>query len=166
MERGAGAWADLGGAPYLPVGAVFVPLSWTGAGGEEDWAKDKAALDLLGKSGVHDLVLSAGAKGLTHVAPAAAQRVLDYLDANGFHYGLRIADFPQDPLIGYVVKPAVYRTASPSASGPTRFRTYSQPGGCVLCAGVAQRRRDRGQRRGPGHGRRDGAGDAQGPGDG
>lgn len=110
------------GAPYLPVGAVFVPLSWTGKGGEEDWSKDKAALDLLGKRGVHDLVLSAGAKGLTHVPPAAAQRVLDYLDVGGFHYGLRIADFPKDPLIGYVVKPAVYRSPLPSASGPTRFR--------------------------------------------
>ncbi len=110
------------GQAYLPAGAVFVPLSWTGAGGEEDWNKDKAALDALGKGGVHDLVLSAGAKGLTHVAPPAAQRVLDYLDANGFRYGLRIADFPKDPLIGYVIKPAVYRNPSPSASGPTRFR--------------------------------------------
>ncbi len=77
---------------------------------------------MLGKRGVHDVVLSAGAKGLTHVPPAAVQRVLDYLDANGFHYGLEIADFPKDPLIGYVVKPAVYRNPSPSASGPTMFR--------------------------------------------
>ena len=110
------------GAPYLPAGAIFVPLSWTGGGGAEDWSKDKAALDMLGKGGVHDLVLSAGAKGLTHVPAGAVQRVLDYLDANGFHYGLRIADFPKDPLIGYVVKPAVYRNPSPSAVGPTRFR--------------------------------------------
>jgi len=110
------------GQAYLPAGAVFVPLSWTGAGGGEDWSKDKAALDLLGKGGVHDLVLSAGAKGLTHVPAAAAQRVLDYLDANGFHYGLRIADFPKDPLIGYVVKPAVYRNSAPSPSAPTQFR--------------------------------------------
>ena len=121
---GQGHGLNWEGAPYLPVGAVFVPLSWTGtgAGGGDGWAKDKVALDALGKGGVHDLVLSAGAKGLTHVMPAAAQRVLDYLDANGFHYGLRIADFPKDPLIGYVVKPAVYRNPSPSASGPTRFR--------------------------------------------
>jgi len=110
------------GQPYLPAGAVFTPSSWTGKGTEEEWGKDKAALDMLGKGGVHDLVLSAGAKGLTHVPAAAAQRVLDYLDANGFHYGLRIADFPQDPLIGYVVKPAVYRNPSPSTAGPTRFR--------------------------------------------
>ena len=110
------------GQPYLPSGAVFVPLSWTGKGGDEDWAKDRAALDRLGKGGVHDLVLSAGAKGLTHVPSPAAQRVLDYLDANGFRYGLRIADFPKDPLIGYVVKPVVYRNPSPAATGPTLFR--------------------------------------------
>ena len=119
---GQGHGLNWEGAPYLPAGAVFVPSSWTGAGGAEDWAKDKSALDVLTKGGVHDLVLSAGTKGLTHVPVAAAQRVLDYLDANGFHYGLRIADFPKDPLIGYVVKPAVYRSASPSAAGPTRFR--------------------------------------------
>ena len=110
------------GAPYLPVGASVTPLSWTGGGTEDDWAKDKAVLDLLNKRGVHDVVLSAGAKGLTHVPPAAVQRVLDYLDAQGFRYGLKIADFPKDPLIGYVVKPAVYRNPSPAASGPTVFR--------------------------------------------
>lgn len=110
------------GQAYLPAGAVFTPSSWTGAGSEEEWEKDKAALDVLGKRGARDLVLSAGAKGLTHVPPVRVQRVLDYLDANGFHYGLRIADFPLNPLIGYVVKPAVYRNPSPSASGPTRFR--------------------------------------------
>ncbi len=110
------------GAPYLPVGAAVTPQSWTGAGTEDDWAQDKSALDMLGKRGVHDVVLSAGAKGLTHVTPAAVQRVLDYLDANGFHYGLEIADFPKDPLIGYIVKPAVYRNPSPAASGPTRFQ--------------------------------------------
>ena len=110
------------GQAYLPVGAVFAPASWTGAATEASWAKDRAALDLLGKRAVHDLVLSAGTKGLTRVSPAAVQRVLDYLDANGFHYGLRIADFPKNPLIGYVVKPAVYRNPSPSAAGPTRFR--------------------------------------------
>ena len=59
---------------------------------------------------------------MTHVLPSAVQRVLDYLDANGFHYGLKIADFPKDPLVGYVIKPAVYRNPSPSDTGPTQFR--------------------------------------------
>ena len=109
-------------APYLPVGAAFLPRSWTGSGTDEEWAKDQLALGALSKRGVREVVLSAGAKGLTHVPPAAVQRVLDYLDANGFHYGLEIADFPKDPLIGYVIKPSVYRNPAPSASGPTQFR--------------------------------------------
>jgi hypothetical protein len=109
------------GAAYLPVGVSWTPLSWAN-GTDENWAKDKATLAMFSKQGVHDMILSAGTKGLTHVPTAAVQRVLDYLDANGFHYGLQIADFPQDPLIGYVVKPAVYRNPTPPASGPTRFR--------------------------------------------
>ena len=46
------------GAAYLPVGAAWTPLSWSSAE-EANWAKDKAAMDLYGKQGVHDLVLSA-----------------------------------------------------------------------------------------------------------
>ena len=127
------------GMAYLPVGVSWTPLSW-GGGTEENWAKDKAALDLFGKHGVHDLILSAGANGLTHVPPAAVQRVLDYLDANGFHYGLKIADFPKDPLIGYVVKPAVYRNPSPSSSGPARFRHIPGLRRCLLFAGLPGRK--------------------------
>ena len=151
------------GQAYLPAGAVFVPLSWTGTGGEEDWGKDKAALDLLSKGGVHDLVLSAGAKGLTHVPPPAAQRVLDYLDANGFHYGLRIADFPKDPLIGYIVKPAVYRNSAPSPSAPTLFRHI--PGladAFYVLVGAKDGGMDESGGR-PGRRRRDRAGDAEEP---
>jgi hypothetical protein len=109
------------GTPYLPVGASFVPITWTDLPTDDNWAKDKAALDLLAKNGVHDVLLSAGTKGLTHASPAAVQRVLDYLDAQHFDYGLRIADAPADLLVGTVVKPAVYRNPSPSATGPIRF---------------------------------------------
>lgn len=108
--------------PYLPVGAVFSPQSWVGSAADEDWAKDKIALVALSKRGVREVVLSAGTTGLTHVSAGAVQRVLDYLDANGFRYGLEIADFPKDPLIGTVVKPSVYRNAAASVSGPTEFR--------------------------------------------
>ena len=110
------------GTPFLPVGATFVPLSWAGNAPDDAWDKDKAALEILGKGGVKEILLSAGTRGLTHVSTVRVQRVLDYLDGQGFDYGLRIADAPQDPLIGYVVKPAVYRNPSPSTSGPTRFR--------------------------------------------
>jgi len=110
------------GSPYLPVGATFAPLSWGALAGPEAWDKDKAALDLLDARGVHDVVLTAGTRGLTSVPPRSVQRVLDYLDSRRMGYGLRIADVTQNPLIGYVVKPAVYRNPSPSGAGPTRFR--------------------------------------------
>ena len=110
------------GSPYLPVGAAFAPLSWGASAGEGSWDKDRAALDLLNARGVHDVVLTAGARGLTAVPPRSVQRVLDYLDSRRMGYGLRIADVTQNPLIGYVVKPAVYRNPSPSTAGPTRFR--------------------------------------------
>ena len=110
------------GTPYLPVGASVIPATWVDLPTDANWAKDKAALDVLKKSGVRDVLLSAGTRGLTHTSPAAVQRVLDYLDANKFQYGLRIADAPDTPLIGTVVKPAVYRNPSPPTNGPTRFR--------------------------------------------
>ncbi len=109
------------GTPYLPVGASFIPSTWTELPTDANWAKDKAALDVLKKSGVRDVLLSAGTRGLTHASPAAVQRVVDYLEANHFQYGLRIADAPDNLLVGTVVKPAVYRNPSPPASGPTRF---------------------------------------------
>ena len=108
--------------PYLPVGASFTPQSWIGTGSEDDWAKDALALGVLSKRGVREVTLSAGTKGLTHIPVASVQRVLDYLDANNFRYGLEIADFPKDPLVGYIIKPSVYRNAAVSDSGPTEFR--------------------------------------------
>ena len=108
--------------PYLPVGAMFTPQSWTGIGSEEEWAKDMLALGTLSKRGVREVTLTAGPKGLTHIPVAAVQRVLDYLDANNFRYGLEIADFPKDPLVGYIVKPSVYRNAAASGTAPTEFR--------------------------------------------
>ena len=109
------------GLPYLPVGATVTPASWAAGAGDADWAADKITLDGLAKGGVRDVLLTAGARGLTHVPPAAVQRVLDYLDSKKISYGLKIADFPQDPLTGYVVKPAAYRNPSPAVNGPTQF---------------------------------------------
>ncbi len=109
------------GTPYLPVGADFVPTTWTNLPTDGNWAKDKAALEGLKKAGIRDVLLSAGTRGLTHASPAAVQRVLDWLEANHFQYGIRIADTPDNPLVGTVVKPAVYRNPSPPTNGPTRF---------------------------------------------
>lgn len=111
-------WDD---QPYLPVGGAFMPHVWVEGNNDANWALDQASLDTLKKHHVTDLILTAGSYGLIHVHAAAVQRVLDYLDANGFRYGINIADFPKDPLIGYVVRPAVYRDPSLPSSGPARF---------------------------------------------
>lgn len=113
------------GAAYLPVGVTFIPQSWATGATADAWAADQKALDDLKAHGILDICLSAGTVGLTHVAPAQVQKTLDYLDANGFRYGIEIADFPKDPLIGYVIKPGVYRDASPPVAGPDRFSHIS-----------------------------------------
>lgn len=113
------------GAAYLPVGLTVTPKSWATGAAADAWAADQKTLDDLKAHGVLDVCLSAGKAGLTHVAPALVQKTLDYLDANGFRYGVEIADFPRDPLIGYVIKPGVYRDASPPVSGPVRFSHIS-----------------------------------------
>ncbi len=109
------------GAPYLPVGGMWTPQSWQTGAPATAPAADKQFLDTLKAHGVFDVCLSAGVRGLTHVPPAVVQRTLDALEAGGFHYGLEIADFPHDPLIGYVIKPGAYRNPSPPTEGPARF---------------------------------------------
>ncbi len=110
------------GAAYVPVGGVWVPRSWKPDANAADWDADKAFLANLSAHGLRDVCVSAGAASLVHVSVPAVQRVLDALDAGGFHYGLRLAAFPRDPVVGYLIKPGVYRNPSPPASGPVRFR--------------------------------------------
>lgn len=111
-------WDD---QPYIPVGGAFMPHSWVDGNNDSNWELDKSALDTLKKHHVVDLILTAGNYGLLHVHSDAIQKVLDYLDANGFRYGIEIADFPKDPLSGYVVRPSVYRNPSLPDNGPARF---------------------------------------------
>lgn len=114
-----------GGAPYIPVGGTFTPTSWAADSTDDAWAADKQALDSWKAHGVLDICLTAGNVGLTQIPADRVQRVIDYLDANGFRYGIKIADYPKDPLVGYVIKPGVYRDPSPPADGPVRFGPIS-----------------------------------------
>ena len=107
-----------GGTPYVPVGGTFTPASWAADASADAWNADKQSLDNWKSHGVLDICLDAGSVGLTQVPPDRVQRVIDYLDANGFRYGIEVADFPKDPLVGYVVKPGVYRDPAPPTSGP------------------------------------------------
>ena len=101
------------GKPYLPVGGAFEPRYWTLGQTEDNWNADIAALESLKKSHVIDLYLTSGNAGLTHIPSAAVQRIVDYLDAGGFHYGIEIADCNAQPLTGFNVKPSLYRQVGP-----------------------------------------------------
>jgi hypothetical protein len=97
----------------MPVGGRFEPHYWADGQTNANWAADIAALQTLKKNHIQDLYLSTPA-GLPHVDAAVVQKLIDYLDANGFRYGLEIGDHPKDPLIGYVIKPSILRSI-PSA---------------------------------------------------
>lgn len=96
------------GQPYLPAGGVFEPHYWVEDQTPANWDADAAALGALKQNHVLDIYLYAP-QGLTHVPPAAVQRTLDYLEQNGFRYGIEIGDRPNDLLTGYIIKPAVLR---------------------------------------------------------
>jgi len=102
--------------PYLPVGGAFEPHYWTDGQTEDNWKADVAALGVLHEHRVLDLYLTSGSAGLTSIPAAAVQRMIDYLDANGFRYGLEIADCHTSPLTGFVVKPELYRQVGPGST--------------------------------------------------
>jgi hypothetical protein len=106
---------------YLPVGGLYTPQCWAQDATADAWDADKKVFDDWKAHGVGDVCLSAGKVGLTHVPVQRVQQVLDYLEGHGFHYGIEIADFPKDPLVGYVIKPGVYRDPAPPTVGPARF---------------------------------------------
>lgn len=112
-----------GGRPYLPAGGLFQSRYLGGSQSDDEWNADAADLATLKSHGVTDIILMAsGSEGLTRIPPEALQRMLDYLDANGFTYGLDIADFPRDPLDAFVINPAIYRAPAPEGGAPTTFR--------------------------------------------
>lgn len=115
------------GEPYLPVGGRFQARSWDARAGETEWQADVAALQTLKEKNVVDLLVQpARGAGITSVPVEKIQRLLDYLDAQNFSYGVSLSDGPRDPLIGYVVRPGAYRQAGVSAAasdgGAARLR--------------------------------------------
>ncbi len=133
------------GEAYLPVGGRFQARSWATGAGEADWQADLAALKTLKEKGVSDLLLQPAATaqsrptGITNVAPAALQRLMDYLDAEGFTYGVSLNDGPRDPLIGYVVRPGAYRRGDVQAPQGTTLRFPLQNLGSSLFFAATQK---------------------------
>ena len=108
------------GQPYLPAGGVFEPHYWAEGQTDANWGLDVAALSTLKQNHVQDIILR-NPQGLTHAPASAVQQTIDYLDKNGFRYGIEVGDSPKDPLTGYVVKPSVYRAIPSGSSSAIKF---------------------------------------------
>ncbi len=116
-----------GGQPWIPAGGLFQSRFLTGPQTEENWNADKADLQTLKQHGIRSLVLvtSAAIDHITNISPADLQNVLDYLDAQGFQYGISLSSFPHDPVEATIVNPALYRVASPVAGSVNYFSNLS-----------------------------------------
>lgn len=132
--------------PYIPMGGRFVPKSWDRNATVSDWTDDKAELATLKREGIADLYLSPGELGISGVPHASVQRIVDYLDANGFRYGIELLDFPSKPLVGFLVKPTALRQSSPGQNPKFTnlqlpvsavYALVSAPDGEILKTGTA-----------------------------
>jgi hypothetical protein len=95
---------------YVPIGGTFTPRYLAEAATEENWQKDTQALATLKAKGIQDVLIKPIASAV-HISPAVWQRLIDYLDAQGFRYGIAFGAGVTTPLTGTVVKPANYRIA-------------------------------------------------------
>jgi hypothetical protein len=109
------------GRPYVPVGVSFVPRGVVPGASDSDHQADLAALDAIKSSGIVDVLLKAPGP-ITATDPAAWQKIIDYLDANGFTYGIEMSDGPKDTLRGYLVSPNRYRLEGPTTDATITFR--------------------------------------------
>ena len=102
-----------GGAPYIPVGGAFASRYLALGATDENYAADVKALETIKSKGITDIILKSTGP-ITSVDPAALQKMIDYLDANGFTYGIEMDDGPKEALKGYLVSPNRYRLEGPS----------------------------------------------------
>lgn len=99
--------------PYIPVGTVFVSQYLAPTVGDDAYVADVKNLETLKSKGITDVILTSGGP-ITLSAPASLQKMIDYLDANGFTYGIELDDGPKTPLQGYIISPNRYRLEGPS----------------------------------------------------
>ena len=102
------------GEAYIPVGTSFVPKYVVQGDTEENYQADVKALESLKTKGVTDILLK-GSGPITAGDPLAWQRIVNYLDTNGFTYGIELDDGPKEPLQGYLVALNRYRLEGPSS---------------------------------------------------
>ena len=99
--------------PYIPVGGAFVSRYLALGATEDNYASDVKALDTIKSKGITDIILKSTGP-ITSVDPAALQKMIDYLDANGFTYGIEMNDGPKEALRGYLISPNRYRLEGPT----------------------------------------------------
>lgn len=122
------------GVPYVPTGVVFHSRYVTIDQTEENWQADVQSLELLKSRGITDLLLAAGAP-ISWTFPDAWQKLLDYLDSNGFTYGLDLSDGPTEDVSGFLVRPNRYRLPNISSDGDYSFGATDIVGGVfALCS--------------------------------
>ena len=116
-----------GGRPWIPAGGLFESKYLSGSQSDADWEADKAALTVLKTHGIHSLILvcSSELDPITDIPAADLQKVLTYLDDQGFQYGLQISSFPRDPVTAFVADPAVYRVAAPEPGTTETFKNLT-----------------------------------------
>ena len=107
------------GRPYIPVGCVFIAQSVAPSASADAYQADVKALETLKSKGITHVILK-GTVPATAADPSTWQKIIDYLDANGFTYGMEPNDGPKEPLRGYLISPNRYRL-----EGPTTETTIS-----------------------------------------
>ena len=111
-------------APYLPVGSAFAPRSVVVGADGASFDADTSDLQALKSKGITDVILKSPIP-ITSTDAAAWQKLISYLDANGFAYGIEMNDGPRDALQGYLVSPNRYRLEGP---WPDPFISCDWPG--------------------------------------
>lgn len=122
------------GSPYVPAGVVFHSKYVSIDQSEENWKSDVNSLETLKARGVTDLLIAAGGP-ISWTDPAAWQKLIDYLDSNGFTYGIDLFDGPTEDISGVIVRPNRYRLPNVSSDGDYSFNAPDVQGGFfILCS--------------------------------
>ena len=112
------------GKAYLPIGQSITPKSFSSAGADA-WEADVQRFEKLKAIGIQDVII-APPVSLTEVPVHSLQRLTDYLDANGFTYGIEFGKGIGRSVSGTVVKPSSYRYSDKNSLSATWNVTGSE----------------------------------------
>jgi len=122
--------------PYLPVGGRFAARSLQ-SDTDAAWQADVQELTALKAKGVRDLIVWPS-RSLPGISAAALQRLVSYLDANDFRYGLSFGLGLTAPLTGTIVRPSVYRYADTKDSLTATWQVPNTDRGLFVLADATE----------------------------